>query len=85
LICFDPQAAALINDDGMDGADDGSARLEKTGQVLVRRRAGLGRCLCSPLARPFVCECHKISTMPEPGRTESPVISVVEVGYVKEV
>src|SRR5499427_7974666 len=25
-------------------------------------RAGLGRCLCSPLARPFVCECHKIST-----------------------
>jgi len=27
-------------------------------------RAGLGRCLCSPLARPFVCECHKISTMP---------------------
>ena len=37
-------------------------------------RAGLGRCLCSPLARPFVCECHKISTMPRfqppPHRTQ---------------
>jgi hypothetical protein len=21
-------------------------------------RASLGRCLCSPLSRPFVCECH---------------------------
>ena len=37
-------------------------------------RAGLGRCLCSPLARPFVCECHNISTMPRfqppPHRTQ---------------
>src|SRR6516225_6221070 len=27
-------------------------------------RAGLGRSLCSPLARSFVCECHTISTVP---------------------
>ena len=27
-------------------------------------RAGLGRSLCSRLSRPFVCECHNISTMP---------------------
>jgi hypothetical protein len=27
-------------------------------------RAGLGRSLCSPLSRSFVCECHSISTMP---------------------
>jgi hypothetical protein len=27
-------------------------------------RAGLGRCSCSLLSRPFVCECHSISTMP---------------------
>ena len=27
-------------------------------------RAGVGRSLCSLLARPFVCECHTISTMP---------------------
>src|SRR5450759_605869 len=37
-------------------------------------RAGLGRCLCSLLARPFVCECHTISTMPRfqppPRRTQ---------------
>ena len=26
-------------------------------------RAGLGRSSCSLLARPFVCECHSISTM----------------------
>src|SRR5262244_2353700 len=26
-------------------------------------RAGLGRSLCSPLTRAFVCECHIISTM----------------------
>ena len=26
-------------------------------------RGGLGRSLFSLLARPFVCECHKISTM----------------------
>jgi CspA family cold shock protein len=32
-------------------------------------RAGLGRCLCSLLSRPFVCECHSISTMP---RFQSP-------------
>ena len=37
-------------------------------------RAGLGRCLCSLLTRPFVCECHNISTMPRfqppPRRTQ---------------
>src|SRR5271167_1311454 len=37
-------------------------------------RAGLGRCLCSPLARSFVRECHIISTMPRfqppPRRTQ---------------
>ena len=27
-------------------------------------RAGLGRCSCSLFSRPFVCECHSISTMP---------------------
>jgi hypothetical protein len=27
-------------------------------------RAGLGRSLCSPLARPFARECHTISTVP---------------------
>ena len=27
-------------------------------------RAGVGRSLCSLLTRPFVCECHSISTMP---------------------
>ena len=32
-------------------------------------RAGVGRSLCSPLSRPFVCECHSISTMP---RFQSP-------------
>ena len=37
-------------------------------------RAGVGRSLCSPLSRPFVCECHTISTMPRfqppPRRTQ---------------
>src|SRR6516165_4656688 len=37
-------------------------------------RAGLGRSLCSPLARSFVCECHTISTVPRfqppPRRTQ---------------
>ena len=37
-------------------------------------RAGLGRSLCSLLSRPFVCECHTISTMPRfqppPRRTQ---------------
>ena len=37
-------------------------------------RAGLGRSLCSLLARSFVCECHTISTMPRfqppPRRTQ---------------
>src|SRR6516165_9334240 len=27
-------------------------------------RACLGRCSCCPLSRPFVCECHNISTVP---------------------
>ena len=39
-------------------------------------RAGLGRSSCSLLARPFVCECHSISTMP---RFQSPR-SRLEVG-----
>ena len=30
---------------------------------VERWRGGLGRSLYSPLARPFVCECHNISTM----------------------
>ena len=37
-------------------------------------RAGLGRSSCSLLSRPFVCECHSISTMPRfqcpPRRTQ---------------
>jgi Transposase len=37
-------------------------------------RAGVGRSLCSLLSRPFVCECHSISTMPRfqppPRRTQ---------------
>jgi hypothetical protein len=37
-------------------------------------RAGVGRRLCSLLSRPFVCECHTISTMPRfqppPRRTQ---------------
>jgi transposase-like protein len=37
-------------------------------------RAGVGRSLCSLLSRPFVCECHTISTMPRfqppPRRTQ---------------
>ena len=37
-------------------------------------RAGLGRSLCSLLARSFVCECHTISTVPRfqlpPRRTQ---------------
>ena len=47
-------------------------------QALLGRvedwRAGVGRSLCSLLARPFVCECHTISTMPRfqppPRRTQ---------------
>ena len=34
-------------------------------------RAGVGRSLCSPLTRPFVCECHSISTVP---RFQPPLI-----------
>ncbi len=30
---------------------------------VERWRGGLGRRLCSPLARSFVCECHSISTV----------------------
>src|SRR6516162_6249275 len=37
--------------------------------VGSRTGASLGRCLCSPLSRPFVCECHIISTVP---RFQSP-------------
>src|SRR6516225_8129843 len=37
-------------------------------------RACLGRCSCCPLSRPFVCECHNISTVPRfqppPRRTQ---------------
>jgi len=32
-------------------------------------RVDVGRILCFPLTRPFVCECHNISTMP---RFQSP-------------
>jgi hypothetical protein len=32
--------------------------------VLDPGDAGLGRSLCSPLTRSFVCECHNIPTMP---------------------
>ena len=53
------------------------ARKVYYGPVYFRResgrvedwRAGLGRCSCSLLSRPFVCECHSISTMP---RFQSP-------------
>ena len=34
-------------------------------------RGGLGRGLYSPVSRPFVCGCHKISTMP---RFHTPLI-----------
>ena len=55
-----------------DDADRG--RLEACLECAVKRsgwelsrvevwRGGLGRCLCSLLARPFVCGCHIISTM----------------------
>ena len=40
-------------------------------------RVGVGRILYSPLARPFVCECHNISTMsrfqPPPRQTQHAV------------
>jgi hypothetical protein len=40
-------------------------------------RVGLGRSLCSPLTRSFVCECHTISTLPRfqppPRRTQRTV------------
>src|SRR5262245_58746945 len=40
-------------------------------------RAGLGPCSCSLLTRPFVCECHNISTVPRfqppPRRTQHAV------------
>jgi hypothetical protein len=42
VIPFDPQAAALIDDYGMDGAGEGSAAFvdrKETKQVLVRTRA----------------------------------------------
>ena len=38
----------------------GSRRLSPPPALV---RGGLGRCLCSLLARPFVCGCHIISTM----------------------
>src|SRR6516164_7657384 len=45
-------------------------RLSLTRSATERRcTAGLGRSLCSPLSRSFVCECHSISTMP---RFQSP-------------
>ena len=40
-----------------------SSHAPRTGRV-EDWRAGLGRCSCSLLSRPFVCECHSISTMP---------------------
>jgi hypothetical protein len=49
------------------------ANLEVIGRV-EDWRAGLGRSLCSPLSRPFVCGCHTISTVPRfqppPRRTQ---------------
>src|SRR5215471_184820 len=58
LIRFDPQVAALIDDCGMDGASEGTAKARKN-------RTGIGP--------------HP----PAPGRAQNPVISVVEVGYVR--
>ena len=66
-------------------AEPGRLRQQVPGQALTSRpeefhlralpgrvedwRAGLGRCSCCLLSRPFVCECHSISTMP---RFQSP-------------
>jgi hypothetical protein len=47
-----------------------SSRLRSPWSIPFPRRTprrlphGLGQCLCSLLARPFVGECHKISTLP---------------------
>ena len=42
--------------------------------ILLFRLGPLGRCSCCPLSRPFVCECHNISTVPRfqppPRRTQ---------------
>ena len=66
------------------GTDSYFARLPERDRATLRRiltrcrvegwRASLGRCSCSLLSRPFVCECHSISTMPRfqppPRRTQ---------------
>jgi hypothetical protein len=46
-------------------------------------RAGVGRSLCSLLSRPFVCECHSISTMPRFQQLAEPDISALrsDSGY----
>jgi hypothetical protein len=45
-------------------------RSEGSASACARNnRAGVGRCLCSLFSRPFVCECHSISTVP---RFQSP-------------
>jgi Homeodomain-like domain len=41
-------------------------------------RAGVDRSLCSLLSRPFVCECHTISTMP---RFQPPATSNAACGF----
>ena len=55
------------------GADRASNDADVSSILPISRvedwRAGLGRSLCSLFARPFVCECHSISTMP---RFQSP-------------
>ncbi len=42
---------------------EGPRRARAAGRV-EDWRVGLGRCLCSLLTRPFVCECHNISSLP---------------------
>jgi hypothetical protein len=66
-----------------EGVEDGRGSLVHAATLrfpspLIGRvedwRAGVGRSLCSLLSRPFVCECHTISTMPRfqppPRRTQ---------------
>jgi hypothetical protein len=65
----------------MDANSSLTVRVERRGDKYTWElgrvedwRAGVGRSLCSLLSRPFVCECHTISTMPRfqppPRRTQ---------------
>src|SRR5262249_2645156 len=62
----------------LESDDESSSGRESHPSALTGRvedwRAGVGRSLCSLLSRPFVCECHTISTMPRfqppPRRTQ---------------